>query len=280
ANVSRLPYNYTLAAVQYTGDATVLGMNASYPIHRSNDSNVSLSAGFDHKNFRNSVQGIEINNKRVSVGMLTLSGDALDGVFGGGLTQYSFGVSNGRLDLGGNAADLASDQVANGPARQGSFGKFSWSLSRLQRLAAADTLAVLASGQVANANLDSSERFLATGPYAVRAYSSSEPSGDDGSILTVEWRHQLRETLSTAVFFDTARISRDHTPNIATQSPNGMSFSGAGLGVNYGKASDLAVRASVAWRIGNNPAANPVTGLDADGTHRDPRFWLTALKVF
>ncbi|NTV10022.1 MAG: ShlB/FhaC/HecB family hemolysin secretion/activation protein, partial [Zoogloea sp.] len=44
AKVSRLPYNYTLAAVQYTGDATVLGMNASYPIHRSNDSNVSLSA--------------------------------------------------------------------------------------------------------------------------------------------------------------------------------------------------------------------------------------------
>jgi hemolysin activation/secretion protein len=179
-----------------------------------------------------------------------------------------------------NATDLTADQAAGGPARQGRFQKWNWSLSRLQRISTTDALLITASGQFANRNLDSAEKFAASGPNAVRAYASTEASGDDGLLTSIEWRHQYANDLQTAVFYDTARISRDHTINTASLAPNGFSLSGVGFSVSWGKASDLLLRGVVAWRLGTNPIRSTTTGLDSDGVRRDPRVWLTALKTF
>lgn len=279
-SLSNLSYGYGVHSVRYSGDAQDYGLQATYPILRSNERNLSLAAAYDRKDFKNSVGGVELNNKSIAVGSLTLSGDQLDALLGGGLTQYAAGYAVGNLDLAANATDLAADQGAGGPRRHGQFERLTWSLARLQRLTPVDALAVSLSGQVASRNLDSSEKFVATGPAAVRAYASTEASGDEGALLSIEWRHQFGDRLQAVAFFDQAHVRRDRDSNTSTLRPNGYDLSGAGFGINWGQASDLAIRASVAWRLGSNPARNPATGLDADGTRRDPRVWVTALRTF
>jgi hemolysin activation/secretion protein len=209
-----------------------------------------------------------------------VSGDELDALFGGGLTQFSFTVSGGQLDLSRSAADVASDQVANGADRQGNFNKLSWNIARLQRLTSVDTLALTFSGQKASKNLDSSEKFLATGPDAVRAFSSSEASGDEGMMLNLEWRRKVTDALTASVFYDTATLTRDRIENIGTLSPQSGTFSGVGVGLAYTAASSVVVRGSVAWRSGSNPFSNPANGNDADGSPKNPRVWLSLTKTF
>ncbi len=280
ANVSWLDYDYKLSTVNYTGRAGDVGLSASYALRRTATSNINLAATWDRKDFRNQVQGVVLSDKTVSVANLSLSGDASDVWLGGGITQYAVAFSRGRLDLAGDAGDLQADQAVQGPDRQGGFGKVTWFLSRVQRLGEWDNLSVSFSGQAASGNLDSSEKFLATGLNGVRAYSTSEPSGDDAVLLNLEWRHQFSEMLGTSVFYDTAHIRRDHRLNVSSLAPNAFDLSGAGFGINYGKASGVNVRLTVAWRVGQNPARDPGTGLDADGTKRVPRAQLVVLKTF
>ena len=243
ATISDLAYNYSLTGAEFEGTAKNKGLTLSYPFIRSNDKNLMLALTYDSKDFRNLVRSVEINNKTSIVSGLALSGDTLDGFMGGGVNQYSLGYVSGQLDLSKNATDLVS-------------------------------------GQTANSNLDSAEKFAASGPNGVRAYPSTEASGDDGVLVSVEWRHQYRDDLQTAIFYDTAQITRDHVSNTGSLAPNSFSLSGVGASVSWGKASSILIRGIVAWRVGSNPVRNLATDLDSDGFKRDPRIWLTALKTF
>lgn len=279
ANVLKLQYGYTLNGTRYTGSADALGLALQYPLWRTTTANANLGLSHERKGFDNLVAGIGLSDKTLRISTATFSGDRLDDWLGGGLLQYGVNWSEGRLDLAGNGSDLAADQLANGPRRHGHYRKVTASLNRLQRLTAADTLAVLGSAQWASRNLDSAEKFLATGPYAVRAYASSEPGADDGALLSIEWRRQLGEALTTTVFHDRAYLKRDHDVNVASLSPNGYHLAGSGVSVSYGRATDVQLRASVAWRHGSNPVHDP-QGRDADGTRRNPRVFLSILKTF
>lgn len=280
ASASRLHYGYSLSGTRYTGGAGVLGLTLNYPWLRSTAGKLNATFGHDRKRFDNAVAGIALNDKRLNLNTLGLDGEWLDDAFGGGITQFSLGLTLGRLDLGGNAGDLASDQIANGPDRQGRFRKLNASLTRLQRIDRVNTLSAQLSGQFASGNLDSSEKFLASGTSAVRAYSSSEPSGDDGRLLSLEWRRQYGADLSVALFHDRAWLTRDHTLNVASLSPNRYTLAGSGVGVTWGKPSAVLVRASLAWRHGSNPTRNLATDADGDGTRRNPRLFVSALKTF
>lgn len=280
ATISDLAYNYSLTGAEFEGTAKNKGLTLSYPFIRSNDKNMMLALTYDSKDFRNLVRAVEINNKTSIVSGLTLSGDTLDGFMGGGVNQYSFGYVSGQLDLSKNATDLVSDQAAGGPGRHGRFEKWNWSASRMQRVNPADAVFVSISGQTANGNLDSAEKFAASGPNGVRAYPSTEASGDDGVLVSIEWRHQYRDDLQTAIFYDTAQITRDHISNTGSLAPNSFNLSGVGASVSWGKASSILIRCIVAWRLGSNPVRNLATDLDSDGFKRDPRIWLTALKTF
>lgn len=280
ANLSHLGYGYDLSGSRYSGAAGVAGLGLSYPLLRRQDLNLNTSVSHDRKSFDNSVAGIELSNKTIAVTAIGLSGDAGDGFFGGGLTQFGLTVSFGRLDLSGNAADLAGDQAATGPQRNGHFSKTAWSLGRLQRITAADTLQLSLAGQRASRNLDSAEKFGAAGNGGVRAYASAEPSADDGTLFSVEWRHQVNDDLTLAAFHERARVQRDHGVNSASLNPNSYSLAGSGLGLSWGRAQSVLVRAALAWRQGANPVRNPATGADSDGTHRNPRAYFSLLKIF
>ena len=189
-------------------------------------------------------------------------------------------MAAGRLDLGGNGADLASDQLARGPARNGGFGKVGGALTRMQRLNAQQTFTVAASGQIASKNLDPAEKFQVSGPYAVRAYSVSEPSVDTGLLVTADWKYKFSDAWALTVFHDQAMGWRDEKANVATLQPNRIHLAGSGVELNWEGPGAVQVRAGLAHRHGVNPTRNPVTLADADGTRRETRALLSVAKWF
>ncbi|MGC4077941.1 MAG: ShlB/FhaC/HecB family hemolysin secretion/activation protein [Rubrivivax sp.] len=277
--LSRLAYGYDLNTTRYSGGATAWGAGLNYPLLRRTSASLSLSLNYDHKAFDNAIAGLQISDKTVATRTLALGGDVSDAWFGGGVTQFSLALGFGRLDLGGNAGDLAADQAAGGPDRDGSFRTLSWMLTRLQRVTSADTLQFVLSGQRANRNLDSSQKFNVTGPSGVRAYSTSEPSGDDGTLASIEWRHQFTPELTLSVFHDHAWLRRDHERSSATLDPNRYSMAGTGVGASWTGPGQLQLRGALAWRAGDNPVRT-ASGDDSDGTHRDPRLFVSLVKAF
>lgn len=278
--VSSLDYGYTLGAVGYDGDVATTSATASWPVLRRAARNLTLSATAETKRFRNAVAGTPLSDKSVDKASLALQGDRQDAWGGGGVFMGSLQIDGGRLDLSGHAADLASDQIDGGPGRDGNFAKLVATLSRLQRLSATQTLTVTATAQAASRNLDSSEKLQLTGPQGVRAYSVSEPSVDRGVLLSVDWRMQLRPGWFVGVFHDEARGRRDADENASSSAPNRLILRGTGLSLSWDAPGDIQVRASVAWRDTANPARNPATGQDADGTRRHTRLLVTAARAF
>ncbi|MFG6415157.1 ShlB/FhaC/HecB family hemolysin secretion/activation protein [Roseateles sp. DC23W] len=280
AQVSALHYGYDLNAVRYAGNASTLGGTLNYPVQRSAERNLSLQGTLERKRFKNRVAGIELSRKHIDLLTLGFNLDRLDDWAGGGVWIASGQLAAGRLDLGGNAADLASDQLAGGPQRNGGFAKVSGTLTRMQRLSAQQTLTVAASGQIASKNLDSSEKLQVSGPYAVRAYSVSEPSVDTGVLLTADWKYKFSDTWAVTVFHDQAMGWRDEQVNVATLQPNRLHVRGSGLELNWEAPGAVQVRAGVARRHGVNPTRNPVTLADADGTRKETRALLSVSKWF
>ena len=277
---SALHYSYDLNTVRYAGNANTLGGLLSYPLQRSDERNASLQFAAERKHFKNLVAGVELSRKHIDLMTLSFNLDRRDEWGGGGVWMVAAQAVGGKLDLSDNAADLASDQISGGPRRNGRFAHFNASLTRLQRLDAQQTLTVSVAAQIASKNLDPSEKFQLAGPYAVRAYSSSEPSVDAGLLLNVDWKFKFAPTWAVSLFHDQGLGWRDQDSNVATLQPNRLHLSGSGVELSWEGPGGLAARAALAHRHGRNPTRNPVTQADADGTHKETRALLFLSKWF
>jgi len=141
------------------------------------------------------------------------------------------------------------------------------------------------SGQHANGNLDSSEQTGLGGPAKVRAYASLEGSGDESLMLTAEWRFRMKQQIQGRLFYDVGQVTqhRETWTGWNAGNPdldNRYTLRGAGTGLTLSLPAGFSARADVAWRIGDNPARDPDTGKDTDGTKRNPRVWASISKSF
>lgn len=277
---SGLHYGYDLNTVRYSGNASTVGGTLNYPVQRSAERNLNVQGTVERKSFKNLVAGVQLSRKHVNLLTLGFNLDRLDDWAGGGVWIVAGQVVTGKLNLAGNAADLANDQIADGPRRNGSFSKISATVTRMQRLTAQQTLTVSASAQKSSKNLDSAEKFQISGPYAVRAYSVSEPSVDSGALLTADWKYKFSDAAALTVFHDQALGWRDDNANVATLQPNRIHLKGSGVALDWDAPGAVQVRMALAHRHGNNPTRNPVTLADADGTHRETRVLLSLSKYF
>jgi len=259
------------------GSANTAGVSLVAPLLRSAQRNLALSAVYERKHLQNDSSVGPLSDKTDSSLTLALSGDSTDALGGGGALLGGVQLIAGRLDLSGNAADLAAD--AAGLRHDGSFSKITANLGRLQRLTDNGNLWLQLSGQYAGNNLDSGQKFSLGGASGVRAYPSLEGSGDNGWLATVEYRHRLGDTLQLAVFYDHGQVTRERNPLPSSPTPNRYTLKGAGVGVDWQISGGATLRAVIANRIGNNPAAGP-NGRDSDGTKRRPQVWLSATLPF
>lgn len=269
ANASIMHYDLVsreFKSLDGEGSSESFGLQAVYPVVRERQKNLYLNLNYDQKYFDNNSQGVASSNYDIKSGTLTLNGNIIDKIAGGGTNNAGFGVNFGQLDL----HSLDSGEDAN---IEGNFRKISYNISRQQTLT--DVLAFYASfsGQASpERKLDSSEMFYLGGPQGVRAYPVSEGSGVDGNIFSAELRWNFLPDYQLTGFYD-------HGYAHNSGSVDSYSLDGAGLELSLQSKSGFNVNASWAHRIGDNP--NPTTtGDDQDGSLLKNRFWLTISKRF
>lgn len=257
-------------ALNASGVADTVSLFRNFVIKRSRDNNLNIKLAFDNKTLRDQVQYIGNDvRKKAQVWSLMLNGDSRDSFGGGGYNSYSLGYETGRLSL--DSADaLAGDAKAGA---RGSFGKTLFNFKRLQKVTDRLTFYAAINGQLADKNLDSSEKFQLGGPTGVRAYPVGEASCDQGYVVNGELRWDLpKPNVQLIAFYDNGKALINKHP-WAGAGENKRILAGAGLGLAVNTPSGYAFRLDYAWKITtNNPAeAAP----DANG-----RLWLQAIKYF
>lgn len=280
-SASRLDYEVVnlpkeLAA---NGISTTTGLNMSYPLMRSRAQNIYLNSSFDQKKFTNYALGNLSSKYSSRTFSLSISGNRESEVLGqAGTTALNFGVVRGILNMAGspNEETLLGD---SNPA--GNFSKIRFSVSQEQSLGDAVSAFISFSGQWADRNLDSSEKFTLGGTAGLRAYGSGEASGAIGQMGNIELRWRFIPAVVLAGFYDIGSV-RTNVDNDYRGAPtlNRYSLKGGGISANWSLDKNMSVRASWARRTGRNPNANIETGKDQDGSLVLNRVWLSASVSF
>ncbi|MDE1948472.1 MAG: ShlB/FhaC/HecB family hemolysin secretion/activation protein [Burkholderiales bacterium] len=249
------------------GRADVTTARLSFPLIRSQATNVLLSVGLQHKALRDDYRATGTVNDRSSDAIpVTFQFDKRDTLLGGGVTYGSLSLVAGRLDL--NPAQRATDAATANT--QGSFAKANLDIARIQRLAGPFSFYGRYSNQWAGKNLDSSEQFNLGGYYGVRAYPLGEGVGAAGWFAQLELRYAMGAVTPFA-FYDLG-ASRANVTSWDANSNATRSIAGSGVGLRtlYGPWS---VDGTLAWRTHGGPATS-------DSRDADPRLFVMVGRRF
>ncbi len=269
------------------GESTTTTLSLAYPWQRGRTTNLNAGLTFTAKKMADRADQKPISDKTNETVSLQVSGDHLDTFGGGGLNNWSLGVTAGTLDLSGLSDNYAYDQNF-GYRTHGPFSKCNLSFSRLQKLPGALTLNLALSAQWAGKNLDSSEKFYLGGPNGVRAYPGSEAGGDEAALANLELRYDWPGgtslgNLQLQAFMDVGRVLlHQDTRGIPIATATGRNhypLYGAGLGMTLTQSGRYSARAVWAHKVGSNPGRT-TAGMDSDGEDNDHRFWLQAMAWF
>jgi hemolysin activation/secretion protein len=255
------------SALEASGLARVWSAKLSYPLIRSRQTNLSASFGFQYKTLHDVYAASGTTEDKFSRGLpLALRFDHRDGLIGGGITYGQLTWTHGNLSL-----DPALTALDDASARkQGDFNKVNLDLARVQNLPAGFTLYGRYSLQLADRNLDSSERFGLGGAQGVRAYPLGEGMGDQGWLGQVELRYDAG-IFAPYAFYDVAQADTNYRPWTASADVT-RHISGAGVGL----------RTTYQQWSGDVSLAWPITGGDAqaDSKQASPRIWVSVSRAF
>jgi hemolysin activation/secretion protein len=279
-NASRLDYKVItpeFAAANINGNSSSSGLDAQYPLIRSRTHNLYLSAAFEDKAFdnkANSATTTQYGVRSISAGLMGNMFDKL----GGGANMASLNFTAGTVDLDSSpnkAADATTTQT------HGSFTKLRYALSRQQALTTEFSLYALLTGQVANKNLDSSEKFYLGGANGVRAYPSNEGGGSEGTMLNLEVRWRAMTNLVVAGFYDWGSVTINKSNGFAGAPVlNSFDLDGLGASLTWTGPKGFNLKGTYAQRLGDNPNRDATTGKDQDGSLNKNRLWLTTSLPF
>jgi hemolysin activation/secretion protein len=266
-----------LSALHSTGSSNVTGLEASYPLLRSRLRNLQLNLAYDQKAFDNRANGtVATRYKADSVG-IGLDGSSLDTGAGHAFSTASLNWVAGTLDLGGSpnqATDASTTRAA------GAYNKLRYSLSRQQDIRTGWVAYAALTGQLADKNLDSSEKLYLGGADAVRAFPASEAGGSEGSVVNLELRWRVRAGWGLTAFYDWGEIQINHNNSFTgAAAPNRYALQGGGLALNW--QNDSGVRLNLTWARRDQANPNPTaSGKDQDGTLQTDRIWVSAHVFF
>jgi hemolysin activation/secretion protein len=280
--VSWSKFEYRLAkdfaSLDANGEGEVKSIYAFHPIIRTRNSNLILQLAYEDKKL---IDRIETQNsleeRNISSIKPGIVGDFRDGFLGGGLNAYSFTYSRGDLGIAPPSV-LALDQGPTGHNTYGTFKKTNVDARRLQRVTDAASVLFSMSGQWANKNLASAEKFSLGGANGVRAYPVGEATADTGLIATAEGRYIwpgvkiFNGDLTLLTFYDYGWAHINENP-LPTDTGNKRVLGGYGVGMSAGQDGGFLVRASAAWSTSNEPP-------QSDPAKRIPRVWVQAIKWF
>ena len=255
------------SALNDTGYANITTLRLSYPLLRSQASNVLLMVSYLTKALSDQYATLGItSSKHSKVIPLEMQFDHRDTWFGGGVTYGVVSASTGQLSL--DSGLLATDASTAGT--QGSFNKANLDVARIQKITESVSLYGRYSGQWAGKNLDPSEKFDLGGFYGVRAYPMGEGMGDTGWLTQIELRYTQGE-LTPFLLYDAASSDLNASPWNAGSVVR-RKLAGAGMGVRMHH-NNWSLESTLAWRTqGGLPTA--------DNTNRNPRLFLVGSYRF
>jgi hemolysin activation/secretion protein len=259
------------------GEFTALGLNGRSEVYdltlnkaleRTVTRRSDVSLGLVSKTVKNLFADVLLTQDDLRILQGAYSGVVFDGK---GQTSFRFTVSQGlNTALGGRPnGDPLSSRLDAGNAFTSGLGD----LFRLQRSGTNDDFWIFrGSFQIASGPLTVAEQFALGGATTVRGFAQSEALGDDGYLLSVEYRHLLlkkdRFTLFVAPFIDHAS---SYVRRPQPGEPSSRHLTGAGLGLRAGVDSRHSLRFDVglpinqrenADRNGSEFYAQLVTGFD------------------
>ncbi|MDD2775951.1 MAG: ShlB/FhaC/HecB family hemolysin secretion/activation protein [Gallionella sp.] len=251
------------ATLKAHGMATSTSLYATYPFIRSQLASLYGTLTWESKELVDQTDvPLTTASKQVRLFNLGVMGKRQDSVGGGGITVADASLVSGELSMDGVSRIIDAFSARS----NGMYTKLSYNLNRLQQLSHNQTLSVSFSGQQANTNLNSSEKFSLGGVNGVRAYPQGEGVGDEGWMANVEVRHNLLDQLQGVVFYDQGEVTINRTPFTKTANVRRIGGGGLGLNAQYG---ELQFKTSLAWRTsGGQPLAEPAS------LNRNPRLWL------
>ncbi len=250
------------------GRAKVAGLWARQPFIRSRQLNLYGKVEYNTQRLRDHLDATAIRTDRNLNGWTaSLTGDARDGVLGGGINSWDLSWTGGNVTFKDATAQASDAATANTAGR---FFKWDGTVTRLQALAAGTSLYVLASGQWTNDNLDSAEKLAVGGPNDVRAYDVGVLSADTGYRGTVELRHTFWYGVQAKLFYDGEHVTINRHP--WTTGQNTATLQGAGIGIDWSGPQQLHVSGVIACPLGSTP--------ELLGTRASVRGWVQLVKLF
>ncbi len=260
---SRYHLGRNFAVLNANGDARIGSIFATFPFVRSRTFNITGAMAFDQKSLQDRIDATATGvRKKIKLVTTGVSGD---GQWGDSGYNFSIGYTAGNLDI--QTPDAATIDATTARSN-GRYGKLTYTASGMFPIAGAWSLLAAISGQHANKNLDSSEKFSLGGAEGVRAYPQGEAAADEGYLATTALRYRLENAL-VSCFIDTGAVRINHTP--FSDGDNHRHLSAIGLGLDWISRSGFQLKASVAWKIGNASATSD--------TDRHARAWLQVSKV-
>lgn len=264
ASASRAEYflGGAFTSLDASGTADSLRVGAGYPIIRSRNANLRIQAEVDHNKLVDKYQSTNTElDKQVRGLTVTLSGDMQDAFMGGGTSRADFALRSGILSLGNTAAQ--NDAPPTGPEAAGHFNKANITALRLQTITQNISLQAQLTWQLANKNLDSSEKFFMGGPTTLPGYAIGEFGGDSGFLGKLSLRWQAMPAVSLTAFADYAHLRLAHKP-LPTVTRNTKQLSDTGVVIDWAIDKNLSANAILAWA--GNEASSPTD-------YFKPRVW-------
>ena len=263
----------SFAALDESGRAKQAGVDATYPMllapGRSLVARLDLQRNWlDQTTATTSTE----TTSAISIAKLGVSGSYADAF--GGVLQGNVSLAHGTLRIA-QAAAQALD--AAGPRTAGTFNVWALQLASVQPLPAGFSLLSNVSGQLADRNLDSSQKFYLGGPNGVIAYDVGDGGGDDGYLADLELSHalplaRLPGRLRGALLLQGGSVRVNHDAYAGYTGRNTLAEAGAGVKLDYAWQA-WSLSASYGKRIGSYAKSGAAT--DASG-----QFWLSLYRRF
>ena len=270
-NGSFLQYEVVASNLNSThsrGFSKSAGIEARYPIIRTQQTNLYATSNLDTKTFKNKT---DTSSEKYDVNTFSL------GLIGDHFDQW---VLNGAQNNASLLVNTGNNQKNTTDGSHGSFSKLNWSYNRNQFIASNYTFNLKASGQLSDNNLDSSQKFYIGGASGVRAYPSSEGSGSSGYLVNLEFKRDLPMNFAVSGFYDIGHVKQYEDIGSNTLSgSNNLTYKGLGAQLAWQGPYQSSFSAVLARRIGDNP--NPTTtGNDQDGTKKTNVIWVNGALIF
>lgn len=250
-------------ALDAVGIARIASVGLDYAIRRSQKNNLYTGIRYEYSSLQDEYRAFRgADDKHGHAGILSLYGDETD----------HYGTTFWRIENKFGTVGYSQAGISGG-STHGSYYKLKGSILRREDLNRRWYLLLSARGQWAYSDLDSSEHLSLGGFNGVRAYPSSEASGDRGYIARAELRNliPLKEQdkqLQLAFYFDHGGVLR-----MSNAGDFYRHLEGAGIGLIYSRYEDWFIRTDYAWKIGPEHSTS-------DPSHHGGRFWIRAGVYF